>query len=108
MRSNGADMAQVWRKTRPPKEHCAILLSGVSTKPPDKGEYGAAQCSIGELGNGADMAQVWRKTQPDYDAALAEIEAAYPGINDDGSCLHGERYDACPTCSPPQWQDTAP
>ena len=46
--------------------------------------------------------------QPDYDAALAEIEAAYPGINDDGSCPHGNRYDACPTCSPPQWQDTAP
>jgi hypothetical protein len=40
--------------------------------------------------------------QHDYDAALADIEAAYPGIRDNGSCQHGERYDACPVCSPPE------
>jgi hypothetical protein len=45
------------------------------------------------------------RQQADYDACLADIEAAYPGINDDGSCPHGEPYDRCPTCSPPEPQD---
>jgi hypothetical protein len=46
--------------------------------------------------------------QDDYAAAMAEIEAHYPGINDDGSCPHGDRYDACPICTPPEPQDDAP
>jgi hypothetical protein len=46
--------------------------------------------------------------QPDYDAAMADIERAYPGINDDGTCQHGTRYDACPICTPPEPEDHQP
>ena len=44
-----------------------------------------------------------RCDRSDYAAALAEIERHYPGINDDGSCQHGLRYDQCQVCTPPDW-----
>ena len=47
-------------------------------------------------------------SQPAYDAAMRDIEAAYPGINDDGTCVHGLRYDQCPICVSPAPEDTAP
>jgi hypothetical protein len=46
--------------------------------------------------------------QPDpnqYNLAMAAIEAAYPGINDDASCRHGARYADCPTCLPTEPED---
>jgi hypothetical protein len=39
---------------------------------------------------------------------MADIEAAYPGINDDGTCRHGARYDQCPICAPTDPEDAAP